>query len=39
VAVLNDRNLIVVSARGNITPLLELASTNLHENGAFLARF
>jgi hypothetical protein len=39
VAVLNDQNLIVVSARGNITPLLELARTHLHDNGAFLARF
>lgn len=39
VAVLNDQDLIVVSARGNITPLLELARTHLHDNGAFLARF
>jgi hypothetical protein len=38
-AVLNDQNLIVVSARGNITPLLELARTHLHDHGAFLARF
>jgi len=39
VAVLNDQNLIVVSARGNISPLLELARTHLHDHGTFLARF
>jgi len=39
VAVLNDQNLIVVSARGNISPLLELAQRHLHDNGLFPGNF
>lgn len=39
VAVLDDQNLIVVSARGNLSPLLELAQRRLHEKGTFAGKF
>jgi hypothetical protein len=39
VAVLDDQNLVVVSARGNISPLLDLAQEHLHEKGPFLRNF
>jgi hypothetical protein len=32
VAVLNDQDLVLVSARGNISPLLKLAQRHLHDN-------
>lgn len=38
VVVLNDQNLIVASASGNISRLLELARTHLHDNGPFLVK-
>jgi hypothetical protein len=39
VAVLDDQNLVVVSARGNLSALLDLAQRHLHENGPGLRNF
>jgi hypothetical protein len=39
VAVLDDGNLAIASARANISPLLDLARRHLHDGGPFLAKF
>jgi hypothetical protein len=39
IAVLDEQNLVVVSARGNISPLLQLAQGHLHEKGRLLSDF
>jgi hypothetical protein len=39
VAVLSDQELVIVSARGNITPLLELARRHLHDDRPFMGNF
>jgi hypothetical protein len=33
VAVLDDRNLVIVSARGNTVPMLDFVKKHLHDNG------
>jgi hypothetical protein len=39
VAVLDEQNLVVVSARGNISALLNLAERHIHDHGRFLGDF
>jgi hypothetical protein len=39
VAVLNDENLVIVQAHGNISPLLELAQRHVHDKRPLLAKF
>jgi hypothetical protein len=39
VAVLEEQNLVIASARGDISPLLDLARRHLHDNGHFLTKF
>jgi hypothetical protein len=39
VAVLDDRNLVIVSARGKSVPMLDFAKKHLHDNGLFRGDF
>ncbi len=39
VAVLNDHDLVVVSARGDISPLFDIAQRHLHDHGPFIGNF
>jgi hypothetical protein len=39
VAVLNDQNLVIVTARGNLSPLLEVAQRHLRDKGPLLSNF
>jgi hypothetical protein len=39
VAVLNEHDLVIVSARGNISALLDLAQKHIHDHGPFLGDF
>jgi hypothetical protein len=39
VVVFDGKDLVIVSARGNIAPLLDIARRHLHDNGRFLSKF